>query len=119
MARLYNYVRTFNSPSFVNKTTGQVMPNDTGWQTRHMSALAVPRGFEASITAMIQGWALFADEYRKRSESPIGEDNALGHEWGSVGRAIIMLLNGETGRLDCGTLHGFIRDTMETEGVRE
>jgi hypothetical protein len=42
----------------------------------------------------------------------------IGDAWEEIGRAILVLLNGETGRLDCGTLDAFIRDTLESEGAR-
>lgn len=49
----------------------------------------------------------------------IGEDYVLGPEWATIGRALLALLNGETGRLDCGTLDGIIRDTLRAEGTED
>jgi hypothetical protein len=99
---------TFYNPSFRDNTGD--------WQTRHTGALRKPRGFEAPIVGMISAWAQYADTHRTRYESPIGADGVLGPEWQAIGVAILGLLNGECGRLDCGTLDGFIRDTLTSEG---
>ena len=40
----------------------------------------------------------------------------LGQEWAAMGRALLGLLNGETGRIDCGTLDGDIRRALERNG---
>lgn len=110
------YARTLRNPTFLNRTTGERMPNDTGWQDRHVDALRAPRGFERPIVDGIEAWARYADTHRTRYESSIGEDNVLGGAWLDWGRALRMLLNGETGRLDCGTLDAFILDTLAAEG---
>ncbi len=65
---------------------------------------------------MVQGWADYARTHRNRFESTIGEDYVLGPQWQAIGEGLLGLLNGETGALDCGTLDGFIRDTMEAHG---
>jgi hypothetical protein len=112
------YQHTLLNPSFVNSATGRKMPNDTGWQTRHMAALRTPTGFEVAIVEMLKAWALYADTHSRRYESKIGHD-VLGDEWAAIGRGIRGLLNGETGHLDCGTLDGFIADTLAAEGCHE
>lgn len=109
------FARLFN-PTFVNPTTGVKMPNDTGWQTRHVAALRSPHGPETGIALMLEGWAKYADAHRARYESGIGEDYVLGDEWETIGRSIRALLNGECGRFDCGTLDAFLSDTLHAEG---
>lgn len=111
------YAEILRNPSFVNHRTGKRTPNDTGWQDRHMAALRAPVGFEAAIVSMLAGWATYADQHRARYESRVTDDGVMGDEWTGIGRSILALLNGETGRLDCGTLDGFIRDTLASEGV--
>jgi hypothetical protein len=111
-----SYAHTFRNPSFRNSLTGKVMPNDTGWQDRHMSALRTPRGFEAALRDMIEAWARYADEHQARYGSGIGKDYVLGDAWMELGRGILGLLDGGSGRFDCGTLDGFIRNTLTTEG---
>jgi hypothetical protein len=106
----------FRNPTFHNPDTGKTRPNDNGWQDRHMRALGVPQGFEAGIVGMIESWARYADQHRARYETPIGDDYVLGPAWRDLGLSIRALLDGETGRLDCGTLSGFIHDTLASEG---
>src|SRR5574338_930214 len=115
------YRGSFRNPAFVNRTTGKPLPDTGGWQGRHMAAIrAAVNGanndHEGSIVRMIDAWASYADAHRARYESGIGDDGVLGDEWEAMGRAIRALLNGESGRLDCGTLDAFIPDTLNAEG---
>jgi hypothetical protein len=111
-----SYSHALRNPTFINPADGLVMPNDSGWQTRHIAALKVPRDFERSIVEMLEGWARYADEHKRRYESRVSDDHVMGEGWQAVGRAIHTLLDGETGRLDCGTLSSFIYNTLEFEG---
>lgn len=77
------------------------LPGD--WKERHNSAV------DSYISAV--------SDHRARYESPIGDDGVLGPEWRDIGLGIRGLLNGETGRLDCGTLDAFILDTLKAEGI--
>lgn len=107
-------------PSILADTT---MPNTGGWQDRHDAAIRHPhlsvarKDFETAIVEMLKGWAKYAEDHKARYEAPIGDDGVLGAYWESMGDALRGLLNGETGRLDCGTLDGFILDTMRFHGV--
>jgi hypothetical protein len=94
------------------------MPNTGGWQDRHDAAVdgVNPRPFE-QVAGMIQGWAAYACAHKARYDSPIGDDGVMGDYWESMGDALRGLLNGETGRLDCGTLDGFILKTMKEHGI--
>jgi len=65
---------------------------------------------------MLRGWLTYADRHQARYHSGIGADGVLGDEWAALGHAILGLLNGETGRLDCGTLDALIRGTLVAEG---
>lgn len=116
MLKRETYLNTLYHPSFVNHATGERMSNDTGWQDRHVRAFNVPHGFEAAIVSLLTGWAIYADAHRARYESKLGDDYVLGVAWAATGRAIHSLLDGETGRLDCGTLSSFIHDTLTSEG---
>lgn len=91
--------------------------NASEWVNRHNAAVERPAGFEAAIVKMLHFWEMYASEHQKRFESPIGEDYVLGPEWRDIGLAIRGLLNGKTGRLDCGTLDAFILETMRENGV--
>lgn len=109
------YARMLRNPTFTNRATGQVMPNDTGWQTRHLDALKVPVAFERAIVGLLESWAQYADAHRARYEACL-DDHVIGAAWADLGRSIHTLLDGETGRLDCGTLSGFINDLLSFEG---
>jgi hypothetical protein len=104
------YERTLNGPTL------RSLPTDIGWQTRHLSALANPNVSERPILALLMGWATYADEYQGRYDQHIGADYVLGKEWAAIGSALLGLLNGGLGRLDGGTLDGFLRNTLTAEG---
>jgi hypothetical protein len=89
------------------------IPDTNGWKDRHLRAIQDRQ----PIAVMLAGWARYADEHRERFESSLGDDRVLGPMWAAIGSAILGLLNGETGDLDCGTLDAFIRNTMIAEGV--
>ncbi len=110
-----SYTHNLRNPTFLNHL-GNVMPNDNGWQDRHLKALKGPINFETAIVAMLEGWARYADVHASRYESPIGDDGVLGAHWQEIGNSIRALLNGECGRLDCGTIDGFIVETLRSEG---
>ncbi len=94
------------------------MPNTGGWQDRHDTAIHFPSALkERAMVNMLTGWAEYAQEHQRRYDSVVGDDGGLGPEWEAIGDALRGLLNGETGRLDCGTLDGFILDTMKENGV--
>jgi hypothetical protein len=111
--------------------TGEVLPNDTGWQTRHFDAIntlrardimpgvnAQPRkSQERALVIMLQGWLAYADAHRAAFDSLISEDGVLGPSWLDIGKAMLTMLNGELGRMDGGTLDGVIRDAMLKNGV--
>ncbi len=113
-----SYAHAFRTPSFVNAKTGKQMPNTGDWQGRHMSALRAPRDSEAGIIGMIESWARYADAHLARYGARIGDDAYTGEQWRDIGLSLSALLNCETGRLDCGTLSGFICDTLENEGFK-
>lgn len=100
------------------------MPNTGGWQDRHDEAIKHRAIFqnkhyamETPMVDMLRGWAEYAEDHKARYETPVGDDGVLGAYWESMGDALRGLLNGETGRLDCGTLDGFILNTMKFHGV--
>jgi hypothetical protein len=93
--------------------------NMGGWQERHTLAVRAPRGAEGPIVNLLDAWTRYANQHAARYDSGIGSDGVLGPEWATIGRAIRGLLNGESGRLDCGTLDGFILDTLKSEGFEE
>ena len=93
-------------------------PNENGWADRHDEAIKLSQlQFEQPVVAMLKGWEKYAKDHKARYESNIGDDGVLGDPWKEIGLGIRTLLNGETGRLDCGTLDAFILDTLNENGV--
>lgn len=93
------------------------LPNRTLWQDRHDRAVRTPNGEEQGLVHMISGWQHYALRYTFAFKSHIGDDGVLGPAWEAIGDSLRTLLNGETGRLDAGTLDGTILQTMEEEGI--
>lgn len=87
------------------------------WGARHCGAWANPKPQELPIVRMIEAAAVYADNHKARFESPLGEDSFLGPEWGKIVKAIRALLNGECGRLDCGTVDSLLLDMLNAEGM--
>jgi hypothetical protein len=60
---------------------------------------------------MREGLLLYGCEYEARygADSKLGQDSVLGEAWLDMAHGYLALLNGETGRLDCGTLDGELR----------
>jgi len=86
------------------------------WGKRHSLAWRAPTSTEAPIVAMYEALAQYADHHFVRFESKVGEDGVLGPAWLNIAKAVRVLLNGETGRLDCGTLDGLLFDMVEAAG---
>jgi hypothetical protein len=91
------------------KTHGRVF-HENAWGARHVQAMTVPRGIEVPIVVTVCAAARYADDYQERYGSPIGHDHVLGPAWLSIIGACRVLLNGEAGRLDCGTLDSLLLD---------
>jgi hypothetical protein len=83
----------------------------------HQKAMRLPRpGYEAAVVGMFKGWLAYAEAHAGSCGSIIGSDYVLGPEWEAIGQALLGLLNGETGRLDCGTLDREIRAALKEQG---
>ena len=108
---------TMREPNYPMLYADTSLPSTNGWAARHDSAINFPKRNEEAIVLMLKGWADYAVTHEQRYESLIGEDGVLGEEWERLGKALRGLLNGETGRLDCGTLDGFILRTLARHGV--
>lgn len=94
-----------------------LLPDNEQWQRRHNAALCEPIGpHELAIVGMLFGWIEYAEMHMARYESEIGHDYVLGPAWADIGQSLLTLLNGETGRLDCGTLDRVIRNFMADNG---
>jgi hypothetical protein len=93
------------------------LSNMNGWQDRHNAAVSMPKaGLERAVVTMLTGWLEYAYAHQETYESPIGQDYVLGPEWQRIGDAIHGLLDGDCGRLDCGTLSALIYEAMRGQG---
>jgi hypothetical protein len=75
--------------------------------------------FDTSIGDMLRALARYADDHAKQYDSPIAEDGVLGSDWEVALRAVVNLLNGETGRLDCGDVDHAARAMYRAAGFEE
>ena len=97
-------------------------PNTGGWQNRHKAAIrralagTYPREPGDTIVRGIRAWLEYATAHAARFQSKIGEDYFLGPAWATWGAALRVLLNGETGNLDCGTLDTILHDNLAEQG---
>lgn len=115
--------------------------SDNGWGARHVRVvsnflvrgpgsplgLVAPSGYEGAILTMLYGLAQYADAVRASGNDPVGHDHVLGEYWKDSLHAVGGLLDGDTGRLDAGTVsatigalaarEGFNPDTWDAEHV--
>ena len=84
----------------------------------HCAAAYSPRrGFETAIVKLVEALREYATAHFQAYESPIGDDGVLGEEWEQIARGTLGLLNGEAGRLDCGSVDRHVRDLASEAGV--
>ena len=94
------------------------------WKARHNAAILSAihtsgSSLEAALVNMLKGWYDYAALHEDRYDTKLAEDYVLGPHWFAVGTALLALLNGDTGRLDAGTVDRFVRDTMVRAGYTE
>lgn len=90
------------------------------WLARHHLALGQPRGIEIPIVSFRKGLLEYGLQHAVEFQGcRLGGDSALGVAWLEMARGFIALLNGPTGRLDCGTLDGEVRRWAEQFGFEE
>lgn len=87
------------------------------WKDRHDAACLYPRGSEGPIIAMYRALSDYVEIYKTDYPDRIlGDDYVLGAAWLRAASAFQDLLDGDCGRLDCGTLDGLIRDCARNAG---
>jgi hypothetical protein len=101
-------------------------PASRHWARQHDKAWAVPmHDQEGAIVRLVTALADYADDYAARFESPIGHDAVLGGGkghgmgWLEILKGTRGLLNGETGRLDCGTVDSMLVRMAQAAGYEE
>lgn len=92
-----------------------------GYMQKHSSEMVRSRFNDnagAAIVDLLKAWAKYADAYANEFDgSRIGDDGVLGDEWQDIGKAILGLLNGPTGALDCGTVDRLVRKIATAYGL--
>lgn len=91
---------------------------DNNWGARHCAAWREP-GVEAGVVGLVEAAATYADSHERRYGSKLGDDGVLGQHFADILKAVRGLLNGECGRLDCGTVDKLLVDMMIAEGIEE
>lgn len=100
--------------------TSPARATNTDYLARHQEALRNPRGVERAIVALRAGIMEYGLQYSDRYEDALlGNDGILGDGWLEITRGYLTLLNGECGRLDCGTLDGEVRRWATKFGFQE
>ncbi len=87
------------------------MTTDRTYLDQHFVTMNAPNSpHERAIVALIEGFTQYRHAHEELHGATIGtSDYVLSPAWTAIGKAIITLLNGETGNLDCGTLDAVIR----------
>lgn len=107
------------SLSFSNSGTHSAAANATrsAYLARHYEALTDPRGDERALVHLRAGLLHYAVQHSDNFEGcQIGGDSFLGAAWLRLAKAYLELLNGPTGRLDCGTLDSEVRRWAQQYG---
>ena len=91
----------------------------TDWKMIHRAAFNSPRRHEKPIVQLLNALDLYAANHERLYESPIGEDGVLGAAFLDMAKGLVRLLDGETGRLDCGTLWGDVDRLLRASGFEK
>jgi hypothetical protein len=91
------------------------------WVQAHEMAWtsATPNNPEAAVVRLVEALAIYADAHAARFESSMGDDGFLGPAWLDILKGTRTLLNGETGRLDCGTVDSMLVRMAQAAGYEE
>lgn len=97
--------------SVESKSTGK-----NEWGRAHFNAWYAGHVAETPIANLFTALAHYADDHTRRFDSPLGVDRDLGFAWLEMMKQLGVLLNGELGRLDGGTLDHLRYDMAEAAG---
>lgn len=75
------------------------------------------RDHEKALRMMIEGLSLYLESHRNTYDSPVGDDYVLGPHATDIANGLLGLLNGETGRIDCGKMDAWIRKIALQAGL--
>lgn len=79
------------------------------WARRHIEA-------QSPVKDMIRAWIAYAVWHTTRYQAVLKNDYMMGAAWGRIGYDLLVLLNGNLGSLDGGTLDHIIRHNLEVQG---
>ncbi len=82
---------------------------------RHGNPLLDPRSIERPIVHMVRALEEY-DRVLRNAACPVSEDYILGPIWLTLAYNLIGLLNGPTGRLDCGPIDSYVREMVKKAG---
>lgn len=88
-----------------------------GWEFSDAIKSTGTMKLEAALRDSIIAWARMGEAHRVVHQSNIGNHHVLGVAWKAQGQTLLIMLNGELGRLDGATLDRLIREVAETCGV--
>jgi hypothetical protein len=86
------------------------------WVHRHNLAVTNPNNTEKPIVDFCKALKLYADNHKVRYDSNIAHDGVLGEAFLEILKNVRALLNGECGRLDCGTIDAYLISIAEKAG---
>ena len=89
------------------------------WIIRHSQALDNPTGIEIPTVRIFQYLGDAIEAHKEQYGMNIADDYILGAAWLEIAKQVRVLLNGELGRLDGGTLDRAITSLAETAGFKE
>lgn len=78
------------------------------WRVKHNEAVRNPAGFEVAIMGLLLGLETYRVEHALHYAANVGDDGVLCEGVIDIAKGIRTLLNGEIGRLDGGTIDGYL-----------
>lgn len=79
------------------------------WRVNHNDAVRNPlHGFETAILTLLDGLEEYRFRHQTRYDEGVENDYVLAEGVADIARGIRTLLNGEHGRLDAGTIDGYL-----------
>jgi hypothetical protein len=86
------------------------------WAKVHNAACDRPGRKEKPIVMACHALRLYAERHREAYGIAVCEDGVIGPAWLAMVRGVRVLLNGETGSLDCGTIDAYLCDLAAENG---
>jgi|1_EtaG_2_1085319.scaffolds.fasta_scaffold09492_1 hypothetical protein len=88
----------------------------TDWIIRHFNAMDNPTSIEAPTVKIFQYLGDAIEAHEERYGTKLANDYILGAAWLEIAKQVRVLLNGELGRLDGGTLDKALYSLAQVAG---